>query len=75
MTQEHLDLLFFADEIAEKLNAQIVRLLGEDASWENHVGSTEIPKEFDLTSLDSELLTQLWIMREGANGICDSNNY
>jgi hypothetical protein len=75
LNKEHRDLLIFADEIANRLNTQIIRLLGEDATWGNHVGSTEIPKELDLNNLDTELLTELWILREGANGICASNNY
>ena len=73
-TIEQDDLLIFADEIAERLNTQIVRLLGENANWGNHAGTTEIPKEFNLTSVDAELLAELWILREGANGICASND-
>lgn len=73
--QEHRDLLIFANEIADRLNTQIIRLLGDDADWQHWAGRTDIPKYFDLAGKDETLLAEIWILREGANGICASNNY
>lgn len=75
LKESHHDLCVFADEVASRLNEQLVRLFGESADWENHVGSTSLPEELDLLGIDSELILHLWILREGANGICASNTY
>lgn len=75
LSEKHHDLCVFANEMATRLNDVIIELLGDDADWANHVGSTEIPKELDLKVIDTSFVQTLWILREGANGICASNNF
>jgi hypothetical protein len=75
LKEAHHNLCVFADDVASRLNDQLVRLFGESADWQHHAGSTELPKELDLLGIDSELILHLWILREGANGICASNNF
>ena len=75
LEDSHHDLLVFADDVATRLNDQLIRLFGDLADWQEQAGSTEIPENIDLKGMDRELIAHLWILREGANGICASNNY
>ncbi len=75
LKENHHDLCVFADEIAIGLNDVLTSLLGDHADWAENVGSTELPQELELLGLSAEIIQRLWILREGANGICASNNY
>ena len=75
LKERHHDLCIFADEVAKVLNELLVGLHGEEADWDNHVGRTEVPEQMQLLSHETEFLNKLWMLREGANGICASNDF
>jgi hypothetical protein len=75
LKQRHHDLCIFADFAAKVLNELLIGLHGEEADWANHVGRTEVPEQMELLSYETEFLNRLWMLREGANGICASNNF
>ena len=53
-------------EIADSLNEAAIGMLGEDADWQHHVGSTTLPVEH-FGKGHPDFISKVWAARENAN--------